>query len=455
MENKRHLRRRLRTRVALRLLGICLFGCLTGYLVFESPWWMTGIWTAAITVALFLETIRFVVQSEQKLTDFLQALRQNDFAITFSESKGSDHYDLHHAFNQLNDIFKRLRSERESQHHLLQAVVENSSAPLICYEERSGEIYLINHAAKSLFQVPFLQKIDSLQRIDSALTHTLRNLPDGERVTEKLTVSGRISVLSIYAQHLLFEDKNLKLLSIHDVSSELAAKEAETWQKLLRVLTHEISNSAIPLSTLSSYIYEMMMNAEADNRTLTDEEREDVKESLRTIDQRSKSLKEFVQSFRSMNQVPEPQLEKVEVVTLVKDSISLYSKEFERENIQLGVKIPEQQFVYADRMLTQQVLINVLKNAIEAMANMKSGKQIDLVFTQGGSRFAHLYVRDTGHGITEAEQEQIFIPFYSTKKSGSGIGLSVSRQIMQKQKGDINVTSEPGRGTTFTLSFIC
>ena len=233
MANELYVRKRLQARVAIRLLGICFFGCLTGFLIFNSPYWMAGIWTALITAGLFVEAIRFVIQSEQKLTAFLQALRQNDFAITFSENRKSDNYDLHRAFNQLNDIFKRLRSKRESQHHLLQAVVENSSAPLICFEEGSGEIYLINLAAKTLFQVPFLQKIDSLSRVDASLTRTLCEMTDGDRVTEKLVVAGKTSILSIHAQHILFENKNLKLISIHDVSSELAAMEAELKPKVL------------------------------------------------------------------------------------------------------------------------------------------------------------------------------------------------------------------------------
>ncbi len=455
MANELYVRKRLQARVAIRLLGICFFGCLTGFLIFNSPYWMAGIWTALITTGLFVEAIRFVIQSEQKLTAFLQALRQNDFAITFSENRKSDNYDLHRAFNQLNDIFKRLRSERESQHHLLQAVVENSSAPLICFEEGSGEIYLINLAAKTLFQVPFLQKIDSLSRVDASLTRTLREMTDGDRVTEKLVVAGKTSILSIHAQHILFENKNLKLISIHDVSSELAAMEAETWQKLLRVLTHEISNSAIPLSTLSSYIYEMIMNANQDNPRLTEEECGDIMERMKTIDQRSRSLKEFVQNFRNLNQVPEPRLEKVEVNELIRESIALYTKDLEKEHIKLNMHIPEQQFIFADRNLTQQVLINLIKNALEAMGNMKEGKHLELGLTHEGNRFVQLHIRDSGQGISPEEIDQIFIPFFSTKKGGTGVGLSISKQIMQKQKGDISVQSQPGRGSVFTLSFTC
>ena len=453
MKNNSYLRKKLQLRVALRLLGICFFGCITGFLFFDSPYWMAGIWTALITVALFLETIRFVVQSEHKLAAFLQALRQNDFAITFSENEKSDSYDLHRAFNQLNDIFKRLRSEKESQHHLLKVVLEGSSAPLICYEESSGEIFLINQATKDLFQIPFLQKINSLNRIDTGLVTTITEMKDGSRVTEKVKVGGKIVVLSIYAQHMVFEDKNLKLISIHDVTSELAAKEAETWEKLLRVLTHEISNSAIPLSTLSSYIYEMAEKANVEDRKLTDEERADMMESLKAIDQRSKSLKEFVHNFRQVNQIPEPQLEKLQLSDMVKETLQLFTRELERENIQIITKLPDQ-VIYADRNLTQQVLINLIKNAAEAMRNMKMDKRIEIGSSRDGNRYAHLYVRDFGEGILPEDLDQIFIPFFSTKKSGSGIGLSISRQIMQKQKGDISVISEPGKGSVFTLSFI-
>lgn len=453
MKYKYYLRKKLQLRVALRLVAICFFGCLTGFLFFDSPYWMAGIWTSLVTIALFLETIRFVIQSEQKLAAFLQALRQNDFAITFSENRNSDSYDLHHAFNQLNDIFKRLRSERESQHHLLKAVLEGSTAPLICFEEGTGEIYLVNQATKDLFQIPFLQKIDSLTRIDVGLTATIKEMKDGSRVTEKVKVAGKISVLSVYAQHILFEEKNLKLVSIHDVTSELAAKEAETWEKLLRVLTHEISNSAIPLSTLSSYIFEMAEKARAEDRRLTEEEREDMMESLRTIDQRSKSLKEFVHNFRQVNQIPEPQLEKIELKSMVKDAIQLYARELERDNIVIREQLHDQ-FIFADRSLTQQVLINLIKNAAESMSNMKENKRIEIGSSRAGNQYIHLHVRDSGTGILPENLDQIFIPFFSTKKSGSGIGLSISRQIMQKQKGDIAVLSEPGKGSVFTLSFI-
>jgi two-component system nitrogen regulation sensor histidine kinase NtrY len=448
------IRRKLQTKVALRLIGICFFGCLTGFLVFNSPYWLAGIWTAVITIGLFYETIRYVDQSERKLTAFLQALRQSDFSVTFSESEHAEDYDLHRAFNQLNDIFRRLRSDREAEHLLLQVVVEHAGAPMICFHDRNDEVYLVNNAAKTLLQIPFLQNIASLSRIDAGFPAFMRSMVDGEKSSFRITQGGKTIVLSATSCHVLFRNMELKLIALHDVSSELAAKEAETWQKLLRVLTHEISNSAIPLSTLSSYIHDMVVKANQANRLLTAEERQDVMDSLKTIDQRSRSLKEFVQNFKSVNQIPEPRLEKIKVSDLVHSTTRLFTKDLEQENISLSVDQVTDLFIYADLNLTQQVLINLIKNAIEAMSNMKEMKYIQVMVRQDGHRFVHLMVGDSGKGIAAEEFDQIFIPFYSTKKGGSGIGLSISQQIMQKQKGDISVRSVPGKGSVFTLTFV-
>jgi signal transduction histidine kinase len=198
----------------------------------------------------------------------------------------------------------------------------------------------------------------------------------------------------------------------------------------------------------------MVMKANAEDRSLTDEERQDVMESLKTIDQRSKSLKEFVNNFKSVNRIPEPNLEKIDIASLVDELVPLYAKELENERIQLKINIPSQN-IYADKNLTQQVFINLIKNAAEAMSNLKEKKLIELSLSRDGHRLVHLHVRDTGSGISQDEIDQIFIPFFSTKTGGSGIGLSISKQIMQKQKGDISVQSEPGKGSIFTLSFTC
>lgn len=456
MSTKPTIKKIFRPKIAARLLGICVSGCLTGYLIFNSPYWMAGIWTGLATVALFYETIRFMDQSERKLAAFLQSLNQNDFSVTFSENKKSSDYDLHVAFNQLTETFKNLRSDKESQHQLLQIVVEHAAVPLICFDESNSEIFLINNAAKELFNVPFLQKITTLSRVDPTLPGFLLEMNDGEKVTFRLVIKSKITFLSVTSRHILFKGKKLKLIAFHDVSSELAMKEADTWQKLLRVLTHEISNSAIPLSTLSSYIREMLEEAQMNDRKLTEDERNDLMQSLKTIDNRSQSLKEFVQNFRTVNTIPEPKLIKVVLADLIKEATHLFTKEFEKENILLQVNdLKEPIMVYADKSLTMQVLINLIKNAVEAMSNFKENKHLRISVERVGVRYINLQIADTGCGIPQENLEQIFIPFFSTKKSGSGIGLSISQQIMQRQKGDISVRSSMGEGSAFTMTFTC
>lgn len=435
------------------MLAICFFGCLTAYLILISPYWMAGLWTALVTAALFYETVRFVDQSERKLTSFLQALNQNDFSVTFHENKKSDDYDLHHAFNQLNETFKLLRSDKESQHQFLHVIVETAAVPMICFEEGVESVYLINDAAKKLFGIPFLQHIRSLWRVDPVLPNFVRDIEDGEKGSLKLILQGKQIFLSVTSRHIVFKNKNLKLIAFHDVSSELAIREAETWQKLLRVLTHEISNSAIPLSTLSSFIYDMVRKADAGIQNLSGEEWTDLMTSLKTIEQRSRSLKEFVHNFRLVNRVPEPTIQQMSVISLIDEVKSLFCKELDKEEIIFHVSdLKESSLIQADRNLTMQVLINLVKNAIEAMADRKSRKSITVSVKKMG-RYTNLHIVDSGCGIEPEQLEQIFIPFFSTKNGGSGIGLSISQQIMQKQKGDIAVRSVPGKGSEFILTF--
>lgn len=448
------LRRTLRSKIALRLAAICFLACLTVYLFLLSPYWMAGIWTAIATVGLFFATVGYVDQSERKLTTFLQSLRQNDFSVTFPENTGSDDYDLHQAFNSLNDTFKNLRSEKESQHHLLQVIVEHAAVPLICFKESDGNVFLVNDAAKHLFQVPFIPKLDVLWRVDRGLPDYLRDIRDGEKSTFKLIRKGRTLVLSVTSRHLVFRCNKLKLVALTDVSSELIAREAEAWQKLLRVLTHEISNSAIPLSTLSAYIYELVEQAEAEQRKLSEQERSDILDSLRTIDQRSRSLKEFVHNFKSVNTVPDPVLAPCCLDEILSEVVRLFDQEFQRQGIAFHRIDNHSTKIVADRSLTMQVLINVVKNAIEAMSNYKAGKSLSITVEREGANFVSVHIADSGCGIDGDDLEQIFVPFYSTKKSGSGIGLSISQQIMQKQKGNITVRSLPGKGSVFTLSFV-
>ena len=184
------------------------------------------------------------------------------------------------------------------------------------------------------------------------------------------------------------------------------------------------------------------------------EERQDVLIRLRTIDQRSRALKEFVQNVRSVNQIPDPQPHSTLLAQIVRTSVQLFSEEIKASKIEIKLSVPDDLTIIADANLTQQVLINIIKNATESMSDLTTDRIIYITAQRESPRFASLTIRDTGQGIAPEDLEQIFIPFFSTKKGGSGIGLSVSKQIMQRQKGDISVRSQQGRGSEFTLTFV-
>jgi nitrogen fixation/metabolism regulation signal transduction histidine kinase len=445
----------LKPRIAIRLLVICISGCLTGFLIVNSPYWMAGLWTALLTGILFYETVRFVGHSEQKLTTFLQSLAQNDFTITFPEKRKSDVYNLHNAFNSLNTIFHNLRTERESQHQLLLVVVEHAGVPMICFDDKTGEVFLVNNAFKALLKIPFVRNIESLSRTNQDVPGSLKRLQDGERSMMRMTVNGKPMILSMISTHIVFKVRSLKLVVMQNVSNELAEKEAESWQKLIRVLTHEISNSAIPLSTLSSHIYEMVNIASSEKRPLTEEERRDAVESLKTIDQRSRSLKEFVESFRSFNRIPEPVMQRISLQEIVDEVSRLFSGKLAEEKISFKANALKGFEIIADRNLTTQVMINLVRNAIESVEGKEVEKRIEVYVEKEGSRNLLVHLSDNGLGIDNDDIDQIFIPFYTTKKGGSGIGLSISQQIMYRQKGKISVVSDPGKGSVFTLRFSC
>lgn len=449
-EEERSKQRSFAWKIGLRMVAISLLLSSTVYLSF-TEYWLSSIWTGLAALGLFFNTLKRVNRSERKMAVFLESLRQNDFAVSFSTNEESGNLELQEAFQQLTGIFQKLRSQRESQHQLLQAIVTDAAVPLICFEEANGSVYLINEAAKSLFGLTFLRNIDAISRVDKDLPEALKQLD--KKMPWKLVTQDRVVQLSLSVRQLIFEGKALKLVALTDVTSELAAREAEAWQKLLRVLTHEISNSAIPLSTLSSHITGLVAEAESEKRELSEDERKDVLEGLHTIDQRSRSLKQFVSNFKSINQIPEPDMASVHAAELIQEIGKLFGQDLEKENITLKTSGHEGVTLRADRGLTMLVLINLVRNAIESMANMKENKLINVTVEKTG-HFVLFHIADSGCGIPPEDLEQIFIPFYSTKKGGSGIGLSIAHQIMQKQKGDLSVTSQSGKGSVFTVSFL-
>ncbi|WP_421889387.1 sensor histidine kinase [Marinoscillum sp.] len=444
-----------RLHVVIRVVLAVGFGLAAYYFGMLTPFWLMSAWMVLFFVVTIVSLIRFVEKSDRELSGFLMAIRQNDFTNTYPSARRHTNQ-LHRAFNVITAEFIKLRSEKESNFHFLKTVVEHSGVPLMAYTVDDEEVTLVNQSVKALFGIPYFTKLGSLQRADSALVDTIRSLRTGDKVLVKVKISGELMYLSIVTRELILQGRRNKVIAFHNINAELDQKEVESWQKLIRVMTHEIKNSVIPISTLAEVINDMLKGNGTESSALGDlspEDQEDLIVSIQTIEKRSKGLVKFVASYGDLARVPRPELQEVDLCELVREVVRLQEKPLHKAGIKLETNFPKGALLLSlDAEMIQQVVINLVKNAAEALtdAGTRNG-QIQLIIAKHASEVV-VQVVDNGPGIEEDIMDQIFIPFFTTKKEGSGIGLSYSRQIMRAHNGNLRVKST-GSGALFELGF--
>ena len=275
----------------------------------------------------------------------------------------------------------------------------------------------------------------------------------GGRELIRLKIGDDTVQLSVFAIELTLRGEEIKLISMSNIQSELEEKEMEAWQNLVRVLTHEIMNSVTPISSLAGIVEEDLKHRieKGPEAVFNKDELQDMHLSLQTITKRSEGLIHFVREFRNLTHIPKPKLASVEAKGLLEELAMLHKKELADRSINCSVHAePEHLKIFADKHMIEQVLINLIKNAIQAF-DEQDDKFIELSAYTNEKGRAVLRVKDNGPGIDPEALDKIFIPFFSTKKTGSGIGLSLSRQIMRQHEGSITVKSTVGEGTEFFL----
>ncbi len=362
---------------------------------------------------------------------------------------------LNHVLNKVVKQSSETKKEKEAEFHYLKNIVQHIGIGIITFE-KSGKIQLINSAAKKLLRITNAQSINDLKLISENLVESLIRLRTGGRDLIRLDLNGEVIQLAIYAIELTLRGEVYKLVSLQNIQNELEEKEMEAWQNLVRVLTHEIMNSVTPISSLANTVEtelgEQLKNDQEVN-ALSNEEVADLHLAAHTIQKRSEGLIKFVQDFRNLTHIPAPKLVTINVATLIEELLLLLKTDIESNNIITSVEVtPNELTIKADRSMIEQVLINLLKNATQAFDNQVN-KHIEIVAVLDDKKRPLITIRDNGNGIDEEALEKIFIPFFTTKKSGSGIGLSLSRQIMRKHQGTLSVQSKMDEGTTFFLRF--
>jgi nitrogen fixation/metabolism regulation signal transduction histidine kinase len=404
-----------------------------------------------IIILQIVNLVRYVEKTNQYLNRFFDAIKHSDFSQSFSiEGLGSSFDELRKSFMDVILAFRKSRSEKEEQYRYLQTVVKHVGIGLIAFR-KDGEVELINTAVKKLFRINQLKNIKSLESFSPELVKHLFQLRPRKSTLLKIYHADELLQLAIYATEFKLSGEQITLVSFQNIQGELEEQEMEAWQQLIRVLTHEIMNSITPISSLAKTVDQLL------GRIITDDDQKDdlkeIQRAMSTIQKRSEGLIHFVESYRQLTRIPKPNFQMISVNNIFKRVTQLMENELNTRKIVFSSKvIPENLHVIADQELIEQVLLNLIRNSLDALAVVNNG-QLSLESALDERGRVVIRVTDNGTGIIPEAQDKIFIPFYTTKKSGSGIGLSLSRQIMRQHTGSISVTSIPEKETTFKLTF--
>ncbi|MEQ9164662.1 MAG: ATP-binding protein [Fulvivirga sp.] len=433
--------------VIFRCLLILLASLVLSWVLLNRDWFFTPLVLIIIMSGLVANLIYYVEKTSRNLAQFLLNVKQGGFTHSFKNDQEGQNK-LNKVFNDVIEEFHRVSMERESHYLYLQTLNENLGVALISYDQE-GKIDLLNPAAKNLLKRPILRHIDELKEIDDGLLALVRSLQSGDRKVLKTIIDNQLIQLSIQCKLFKVQDKTFTLLLIQNINEELEQKEVEAWQRLVSVLTHEIMNSVTPIASLSDAFNKLLERKKSfDN--FSEEETQDLSDSLKTIERRSKGLMKFVNAYKDFAKNPDLNITQFELDELLQRIIKLFQPDIESAQIELKYeKGKEGSMIAADYDLMEHVIINLIKNAIEALRG-KENAVLSIQLAKTNRQIA-LKIIDNGPGIASDDMDKVFIPFYTTKKAGSGVGLSLARKIIKLHDGNLLVKSIPNQYTCFTI----
>ena len=439
------------TRVALLLLTMSGLAFIFG----RMELFFNHIILGMLLILQVYELIRYVQRTNRELAKLLLSIKNNDFTVSFNSMKEDRQFrELHHAFQQIIEAYKEVKIEKEAQYEYLRLIVRHIKVGIISIKGED-DIALINQPAMDILQTGTYHYWHNLKNSHPRFVEQIARMREQESRLIEIPVKGEVKRLSVHVISAVLLQQPYRIITFQDIAQELSQSEIDAWHKLIRILTHEIMNSVTPVSSLSETMLMMLQSAEGTLRNpdeVDSELLEDLTYSLRTIQKRSDGLLHFVEDYRKLTKIPQPQPETIPVQELFADIHRLMRAELQKQDIEVSTEVlPAGLKVWADRRLLEQTLINLLTNSRQALQGTEqahirlTGKETD------GQTI--LEVADSGPGIPEDKLDKIFVPFFSTKEKGSGIGLSLSRNIMNLHGGSIKVSAPPGSPTIFSLYF--
>ena len=415
----------------------------------------TSILLAALLVFQLTELIRFVAKTNTELVRFFDAMRHADFSQRFDlQQVGTGFDELGSTFTEILNNLQAARTTQEAELRHVKAIVEHVPVPLLSIHQ-GGQVTLWNNSARRLFGTNTITRSVDIDQFADGFSQQLENITLGEQQLIKVNIDGMEHQLFIGATEIIITQQKERLYSLQDIQNELDIAQLQAWQDLVRVLTHEIMNSITPVASLAKTtvaLVEDLKEKVAIQTELTDDI-DDITAAVQTVARRSDGLMQFVSSYRRLTRLPPPNKKHVQLSTLFEQVKVLVQQNWHNKNINFTINIsPQQLDLFADPDMTEQILINLLQNAEYAVANIKDAKIILSAFLNPRGRTV-IEVADNGEGIADDIAAKIFVPFFTTKKEGSGVGLALTRQVMIAHDGNINLSSNQNGGVTFSLTF--
>jgi two-component system, NtrC family, nitrogen regulation sensor histidine kinase NtrY len=444
--------KRYQERILIRVLFMFLTLSTASFLLIKG-WYGYLILTLMVVIGQLVDFYNFHRKAQQEVEQFVESIHYRDFSRYFDVKEAPlELQSLRQGFNEINTTFKTVSREKETQFQYVQKILELVNTGILSYENKSGEIGWMNESFKNMLGVPYLKTINSLERRDANLYKEILNIRPGENKIVSLTRDKNVYKALMAATAFQTDGRVYKLVAFQDVNEALDETEAKAWQRLLSVMTHEIMNSVAPISSLA----ETMLNRLRESAGLLVDQPgalEDLELGIGTIRKRSEGLLKFAETYRNLNKITTLSLKKIYARDLFETMHVLMEPTLIQKNIEMDIMLTDTDLLLeVDTNLIEQVLINLVVNAIDAVKE-RAEPMITLSAATQGNGKPIIKVSDNGMGMSPEVMDNIFIPFFSTKKTGSGIGLSLCKQIMLLHKGNIQVQSVEGTGSSFILQF--
>jgi nitrogen fixation/metabolism regulation signal transduction histidine kinase len=440
---------RIIVKVALMFITISIASFLL-----STQLYLAEIIVLPIIIYQLIDFFKFHKKAQDEVQQFVESVHYRDFSRYFDVKHAPlELQPLRQGFNDINTTMKVISKEKETQYQYLQKILELVDTGILSYEMESGEVVWMNESLKKLLQIPYLKTIHSLSKRDWGLYHEIMSLPLRQSIIATAHQEKSSFKVLLSATAFQTEGKKYKLVAFQNVNEALDETENKAWQRLLSVMTHEIMNSIAPISSLSSTLKNILSQSKQNISPSNQANFEDLELGINTIKTRSEGLLKFAETYRNLNKITTPNLSKVYVRDLFENMHTLMEPTLEQKNIEMDIILKDPDLMLeADTNLIEQVLINLIVNAIEAVKEAPNPHILLSAYVSQNNRTV-IKIADNGAGMPEELLDKIFIPFFSTKKTGSGIGLSLCKQIMMLHKGNIQVQSKVGEGTAFLLQF--